>query len=60
MDMVSPPLTTVRIKQREMGAEAARLLLMRIDGQDVPADILLRTELVPRRSTAAPRNPQRS
>jgi Transcriptional regulators len=60
MDMVSPPLTTVRIKQREMGAEAARLLLMRIDGHNVPADILLRPELVPRRSTAAPRNPQRS
>jgi LacI family transcriptional regulator, galactose operon repressor len=60
MDLVSPPLTTVRIKQREMGTEAARLLLMRINGQDVPADILLRTELVPRHSTAAPRNQQRS
>ncbi len=55
MDLVSPPLTTVRIKQREMGTEAARLLLMRIAGEDVPADILLRTELVPRRSTSAPR-----
>lgn len=55
MDLVAPPLTTVRIKQREMGAEAARLLLMRIGGEDVPADVLLRTELVPRRSTAAPR-----
>ncbi len=56
MDLVSPPLTTVRIKQREMGAEAARLLLMRIAGEEVPADILLRTELVPRQSTAAPRS----
>jgi len=55
MDLVAPPLTTVRIKQRDMGVEAARLLLMRIDGEAVPADILLRTELVPRRSTAAPR-----
>jgi LacI family transcriptional regulator len=51
MDMVSPPLTTVRIKQREMGMEAARLLLARINGQDVPADILLRPELVQRSST---------
>jgi LacI family transcriptional regulator len=58
MDLVSPPLTTVRIKQRDMGTEAARLLLMRINGQDVPADILLRTELVVRQSTAVPRNKQ--
>jgi len=55
MDMVSPPLTTVRIKQREMGMEAARLLLARINGQDVPADILLRPELVQRNSTDTPR-----
>jgi LacI family transcriptional regulator len=53
--MVSPPLTTVRIMQREMGLEAARLLLLRMSGQDVNADILLRPELVARRSTAAPR-----
>lgn len=55
MDMVCPPLTTVRIKQREMGMEAARLLLVRINGQDVPADILLRPELVQRSSTDTPR-----
>ena len=55
VDMVSPPLTTVRIKQHEMGVEAARLLLARMNGQAVTADVLLRPELVVRRSTASPR-----
>jgi DNA-binding LacI/PurR family transcriptional regulator len=49
-------LTTVRIKQREMGMEAARLLLARINGQDFSADILLRPELVQRSSTGIPKN----
>jgi LacI family transcriptional regulator len=56
VDMVSPPLTTVRIRQHEMGVEAARLLLARMNGQETTADILLRPELVQRRSTAAPRS----
>jgi len=55
VDMVSPPLTTIRIKQHEMGVEAARLLLARMNGQEVKADVLLRPELVRRGSTAAPR-----
>ncbi len=55
VDMVSPPLTTVRIKQHEMGVEAARLLLARMNGQEIAADVMLRPELVQRRSTAAPR-----
>jgi LacI family transcriptional regulator len=55
VDMVSPPLTTIRIKQHEMGVEAARLLLARMNGQAITADVLLRPELVERRSTAAPR-----
>jgi LacI family transcriptional regulator len=54
VDMVSPPLTTVRIRQHEMGVEAARLLLARMNGREVQADVLLRPELVQRRSTAAP------
>jgi LacI family transcriptional regulator len=57
VDMVSPPLTTVRIKQHEMGVEAARLLLARMNGQEIAADVLLRPELVQRRSTAAPSSP---
>jgi LacI family transcriptional regulator len=55
VDMVSPPLSTVRIRQHEMGVAAARLLLGRMNGQDVQADVLLRPELVQRRSTAPPR-----
>ena len=27
VDMIAPPLTTIRIRHREMGAQAARLLL---------------------------------
>jgi LacI family transcriptional regulator len=57
VDMVSPPLTTVRIRQREMGIEAARVLLARMNGKDVSADVLLRPELIVRRSTATPRKP---
>ncbi|HEY2136394.1 MAG TPA: LacI family DNA-binding transcriptional regulator [Xanthobacteraceae bacterium] len=55
VDLVDPPLTTVRIQQREMGIEAARLLLSRMNGQDGNADILLRPMLVQRRSTGVPR-----
>jgi LacI family transcriptional regulator len=55
VDMVSPPLTTIRIKQHEMGVEAARLLLARMNGQEVKADVLLRPELMQRCSTAVPR-----
>ena len=55
VDMVSPPLTTIRIKQHEMGVEAARLLLALMNGQEITADVLLRPELVQRRSTAVPR-----
>ncbi len=60
VDMVMPPLTTVRIRQREMGIEAARLLLERMANPHAPAiDILLRPSLIVRRSTAAPRPPSR-
>lgn len=55
MDMVRPALTTVQIQQREMGAEAARLLLARMQGQDVAADVWLRPTLIVRHSTAVPR-----
>jgi LacI family transcriptional regulator len=55
VDMVSPPLTTVHIKQREMGIEAARLLLSRMGGQHVVSDVLLRPELVVRQSTCRPK-----
>jgi LacI family transcriptional regulator len=49
-----PPLTTVAIPARELGAEAARLLLARLRGEDVPERVLLPTRLIRRGSTAAP------
>jgi LacI family transcriptional regulator len=52
MDMVHPPLTSVRIRHQEMGAEAARLLLNQIS--KVGAEITTRItvpELVVRGST---------
>jgi LacI family transcriptional regulator len=57
MDMVQPALTTVQIQQREMGAEAARLLLARMQGQEVAGDVWLRPTLVERSSTAKPCTP---
>ena len=57
VDRLSPPLTTVRIPQYDMGAEAARLLLARMRDAAAPVQtITLRPELVVRGSTArAPR-----
>jgi LacI family transcriptional regulator len=56
VDMLSPPLTTVRIAQRSMGNQAARLLL---DAIAYPAGrrqrVVLRPELILRGSTAPPR-----
>ncbi|MES2191585.1 MAG: LacI family DNA-binding transcriptional regulator [Pseudomonadota bacterium] len=54
MDMVSPPMTTVRIQHREMGAHAARLLLEQIASPGrSPESIVLRPDIVVRQSTAA-------
>jgi LacI family transcriptional regulator len=56
LDMLSPPLTTVRIQHREMGRHAARLLLDLIDTPDSqPLRITLPPQLILRGSTAAPR-----
>jgi len=59
VDMVDPPLTTIRISHREMGEEAARLLLARIDGDMCPSPIVhvTRPVLVVRGSTRAPSRP---
>lgn len=52
MDMVHPPLTTVRIRPKEMGAEAARLLLDRISNDKAPiVSHVTAPELVVREST---------
>jgi LacI family transcriptional regulator len=55
VDMLSPPLTTVRIAQREMGDKAARLLLAQISDPEARHDhIVLASELIVRGSTAPP------
>jgi LacI family transcriptional regulator len=54
MDIVSPPLTTVRIEHREMGRVAAKLLIDTIrDGAANVRHDVLRPELVVRGSTRA-------
>jgi LacI family transcriptional regulator len=55
MDMVNPPLTTIRIRHRDMGLEAARLILQKIGDVDASVlDVRLKPELVMRASTTAP------
>lgn len=54
-DRFDPPLTSVRIPHRLMGAEAARLLLARIANPRAPVQqIKLQPELAVRGSSAAP------
>ena len=55
VDRLHPPLTTVRIPQREIGEVAADLLLTSLGDEPSPAEqILLEPELVIRGSTQAP------
>ncbi len=55
IDRLSPPLTSVRVPQRELGAAAADLLLKRL-ADDAPKarEILLEPGLIVRGSTAPP------
>jgi LacI family transcriptional regulator len=56
VDLLTPPLTTIRIPQREIGLEAVRLLLQKIDEHHARVkDVVLRPQLIVRQSTAAPR-----
>jgi len=53
--MLSPPLTSVRIAQRDMGEQAAKLLLERIARPMLRrSHIVLKPTLILRGSTAAP------
>jgi LacI family transcriptional regulator len=53
-DMVEPPLTTIRIGPREMGRDAAQLMIARIQEPDAPVKrVVLSPSLVSRASTAA-------
>jgi len=59
-DRFNPPLTSVRIPHREMGEEAARLLLALIADPGIPTqEIKLQPVLAERASTAAPAPPGR-
>lgn len=52
-DMVEPPLTTIRIGPRDMGHEAARLMIAQIQEPDaVVKRVVLSPSLVTRASTA--------
>jgi LacI family transcriptional regulator len=56
LDMLHPPLTTLRIQHREMGRQAARLLLGMIASPSAaPLRITLPPELMIRGSTSTPR-----
>lgn len=53
-DMVEPPLTTIRIGPREMGHDAARLMIATIEAPDAAVKrVVLSPSLVVRASTAA-------
>jgi len=57
-DRFDPPLTTVRIPHREIGAAAAELLLERLaDGEREAEQLMLAPSFAVRRSTAPPRDP---
>ncbi len=56
IDRLSPPLTSVRVPQREIGLRAAELLLAQLSGDGPePAEVLLEPELIVRGSTGPPR-----
>jgi LacI family transcriptional regulator len=55
LNRLSPPLTSVRVPQYELGVEAARLLLDQLSGRTTtPRVVLLPVSLVVRGSTAVP------
>jgi LacI family transcriptional regulator len=55
IDRLRPPLSSVRFPHYQLGTEAAKLLLERVEGGDGPVKILyLAPELVVRGSTSAP------
>jgi LacI family transcriptional regulator len=54
VDMIDPPLTTVRIAHSEMGRQGAQLLLAMLAGRISVPGVVLTPELVLRASTARP------
>lgn len=55
LDWITPKLTTMRLPYEQMGAEAARLVLGRLDAPDLPPRaVVLPEKLIVRESTGAP------
>jgi LacI family transcriptional regulator len=53
VDLIYPPLTTIRIEHREMGQLAAKMLIEAINsGSEKIGHVILRLKLVVRKSTA--------
>jgi LacI family transcriptional regulator len=57
VDLVTPPLTTIRISHRDMGRRAGQLLLAQIENPDAAiVEVVLEPALVVRGSAAPPHN----
>ena len=57
LDLMTPPLTTVRVSHYDLGFEAARMLVEMLRRPSASRRLVLPTQLVVRQSTAAPRAP---
>jgi LacI family transcriptional regulator len=56
MDAVNPPLTTMRTPSRELGLQAANLLIDMIDGKEIAQGLrVITSDLISRSSVAVPR-----
>jgi LacI family transcriptional regulator len=53
-ELFTPPIAVVRRDNRELGRRAAQLLLRHLEGDEVPQEVVLPTEFVPRASCAPP------
>jgi LacI family transcriptional regulator len=53
-ELFVPPIAVVRRDTRELGRRAAQVLLRHLEGDDVPQEIVLPTEFVPRASCRPP------
>ena len=58
-ELFSPPIAVVRRDTREIGRQAALLMLRHMSGEETRERVMLPTEFVPRPSCAAPRDPVR-
>lgn len=56
--VLDPPLTTVRIDGEQLGAEAVRVLLAKLEGRRVKRETVLPVELVRRASTGRAASPK--